>query len=67
MCLLVPAQTRLLSQIGVAPTSHHDLPHRDRHFLGALWAHRFVALRPGDVWMITPRGKAMLDSAGAMH
>lgn len=67
MCLLVPMESRVLSQIDVAPIPHDNLPHRYRCFLGHLWAHRFIALRPGNVWIITPRGKAILDAGGAMH
>jgi hypothetical protein len=67
MCVLLVREMEVLGTLARGPRSHFELAVEFRRCVGHLWARRFIQLKSPDTWMITDRGRAMLDCGGSMH
>ena len=57
----------VLEAIALRPLHHFELQPDDRRSVGRLWLSQLVRLRRGDVWELSPTGKALLSRNVTLH
>jgi hypothetical protein len=67
MSFLGVAQTTVLETIAVRPRHHFELRASERLVLVSLWGRGLISLSAGDIWLLSARGRTMLNCRRALH
>jgi hypothetical protein len=60
-------QVRIIERIERAPLHLQDVRPIDRIWLAAMWHHQLVDLTDANYWIVTTRGRWIVDSGGLVH